>query len=85
MMPIEELRGMLVAAFPEGEVDLSSPMNDDNHFQLKIVSPDFQGKSMVEQHQMVYKALGDSMREAVHALAIKTYTPEQWANQGGGR
>jgi len=38
----------------------------------------------VQQHQMVYRAIGDHMREAVHALALRTYTPEQWKTAAGG-
>ena len=81
MMPIQELEGMLQEAFPAAEIHLSSPMNDNVHFQLVIVSDTFAGKTMVEQHQMVYRALGDAMAEAVHALSIKTLTPEQWRQQ----
>jgi acid stress-induced BolA-like protein IbaG/YrbA len=84
MMPIEELRAMLETSFPGDEIHLTSPMGDDNHFQLVLVSPKFDGKTMVEQHQLVYQALGDTMREAVHALAMKTFTPEQWAKETGG-
>ncbi|HKI97653.1 MAG TPA: BolA family protein [bacterium] len=83
MMPIEELRGMLSQAFPGDDVRLSSPMGDDNHFQCLIISDRFDGKTMVERHQMVYAALGDAMREAVHALALKTYTPSQWSKLAG--
>jgi stress-induced morphogen len=57
-------------------------MADGNHFQCVVVSPRFAGKNMVEQHQMVYRALGDAMREAVHALSLKTYTPDQWNKVG---
>lgn len=78
MMPIEELRGLIEQAFPGDDVRLTSPMGDDNHFQCVIVSERFAGRTPVERHQMVYAALGDAMREAVHALALKTYTPEQW-------
>jgi stress-induced morphogen len=83
MMPIYELRTLLQQAFPDDAVQLTSPMGDDNHFQCVIVSPRFAGKSPVERHQMVYAALGDAMREAVHALALKTYTPDQWDKLAG--
>ena len=43
-----------------------------------VVSATFQGKSLVEQHQLVYGALGERMREEVHALSMQTLTPEQW-------
>ena len=83
MMPINEVRGKIESAFPGDRIDLVSPMGDDNHFQLVIVSERFGGKSMVQQHQMVYRALGDAMREDIHALALKTYTPQQWDSLAG--
>ncbi len=52
--------------------------DDGTHFEAVIVSPAFVGKNMVRQHQLVYAALGDRMREEIHALSMKTYTPEQW-------
>lgn len=52
---------------------------DGQHFEAIIVSPEFEGKSPIQRHQLVYKALGDRMREEIHALSMKTYTPEQWA------
>ena len=55
--------------------------DDGTHFESVIVSNAFVGKSMVQQHQLVYKALGDRMRSEIHALSMKTYTPEQWNKQ----
>ncbi|MFZ5557943.1 MAG: BolA family protein [Pseudomonadota bacterium] len=55
---------------------------DGHHFEAVIVSPEFRGKTMVQQHQLVYRALGERMREQIHALSMKTYTPEEWAEQG---
>ena len=52
--------------------------DDGTHFEAVIVSPAFVGKSMVQQHQLVYSALGDRMREEIHALSMKTYTPQKW-------
>lgn len=52
--------------------------DDGTHFESVIVSNAFVGKSMVQQHQLVYTALGDRMRSEIHALSMKTYTPEQW-------
>ncbi len=54
---------------------------DGHHWEAVIVSTAFQGKSKVQQHQLVYKALGDRMREEIHALSMKTLTPEQWAEK----
>ncbi len=55
--------------------------DDGTHFEAVIVSAAFSGKSMVQQHQLVYAALGDRMRAEIHALSMKTYTPEQWISQ----
>ena len=51
---------------------------DGRHFEAVIVSGEFRGKAKVRQHQMVYAALGDKMREDIHALSMKTLTPEEW-------
>jgi len=57
--------------------------DDGTHFEAIIVSEQFVGKSMVQQHQLVYAALGERMREEIHALSMQTLTPEQWqAKQG---
>lgn len=57
--------------------------DDGQHFEAVVVSPLFSGKNMVQQHQLVYRALGDRMREEIHALSMKTYSPEAWKNLGG--
>ncbi|MBX9964778.1 MAG: BolA/IbaG family iron-sulfur metabolism protein [Burkholderiales bacterium] len=54
---------------------------DGAHFEAVIVSPDFRGKTRIQQHQVVYRALGDRMRQEIHALSMKTYTPEEWASR----
>ena len=53
--------------------------DDGRHFEALIVSAQFVGKNTVQQHQMVYKSLGDRMKQDIHALSMKTLTPEQWA------
>lgn len=52
---------------------------DGRHFEAVIVSSAFRGKSRVQQHQLVYAALGGRMQADIHALSMKTYTPEDWA------
>jgi acid stress-induced BolA-like protein IbaG/YrbA len=52
---------------------------DGHHFEAVIVSAAFRGKRKVQQHQIVYQALGDRMREEIHALSMQTLTPEEWA------
>ena len=74
-----ELGRLLTAAFPDGEVEVTG--DDGVHFEARIVTPAFAGKSLVEQHKLVYAALGDLMKETIHALSLKTYTPEAWARK----
>ena len=57
-----------------------SVVGDGQHFEAVVVSDAFAGKSRVQRHQMVYKTLGDRMREEIHALSMKTYTPQEWEN-----
>ena len=54
---------------------------DGQHFQALIVSAAFAGKSRVQRHQLVYGALGERMREEIHALSMKTLTPEEWSER----
>ena len=56
---------------------------DGQHWEAVIVSPAFEGVSKVRQHQLVYAALGDRMREEIHALSMTTLTPAQWAASRG--
>ena len=55
---------------------------DGRHFQALIVSTAFAGKTRVARHQLVYAALGERMREEVHALSMRTLTPEEYREQG---
>ena len=56
-------------------------IGDGHHFEAVIVSEAFVGKSRVQRHQLVYQALGDRMREEIHALSMQTLTPEDWAQR----
>jgi len=51
---------------------------DGRHFSAIIVSPVFEGKSSVQQHQLVYGVLGDKMKADIHALSMRTFTPAEW-------
>ncbi len=54
---------------------------DGAHFEAVIVSPRFSGLTRVRQHQLVFAALGDRMREEIHALSMKTFSPDEWTQQ----
>lgn len=55
-------------------------VGDGQHFQAIVVSAQFAGKSRVQRHQLVYGALGERMREEIHALSMRTLTPQEWQN-----
>ncbi len=54
-------------------------VGDGQHFEAVVVSAAFDGKSRVQRHQLVYQTLGDRMRAEIHALSMKTHTPQEWA------
>lgn len=56
-------------------------IGDGQHFEAVVVSEAFSGKSRVQRHQLVYQTLGGRMRDEIHALSIKTYTPQEWQSQ----
>jgi acid stress-induced BolA-like protein IbaG/YrbA len=57
-------------------------VGDGQHFQALVVSAEFTGRSRVQRHQLVYAALGDRMREEIHALSMQTLTPDEWQSRG---
>ncbi len=59
-------------------------LGDGQHFQALVVSDSFMGKSRVQRHQLVYAALGERMREEIHALSMRTLTPDEWRSERGG-
>lgn len=78
MTRAQDIQRLIEAGLPGAQVRVAG--EDGQHFEALIVSPAFAGKSLVQQHQMVYRALGEHMRDAViHALSLRTLTPEQYA------
>ena len=57
------------------------PPGSESHFKLVLVSSDFEGLSLVKRHQKVYKILADELANGVHALALNTLTPQEWAEK----
>ena len=74
-MQVEEIERLIKSGIPDSEVRVEG---DGTHFTAVIVSDVFAGKNVVQQHQLVYQALGDRMGADIHALSIQTSTPEQW-------
>ena len=75
-MTAAEIETLIQAGLPGAEVTVEDLAGDGNHYRAHVVSPAFRGKSRVQQHQMVYQALGGRMGDTLHALALTTATPE---------
>ncbi len=74
MVTPQDIQGWIATGLPGTEVSVDG---DGAHFDAVIINPDFAGKSLIQRHQMVYKALGDKMKSEIHALSMKTLTPEE--------
>jgi acid stress-induced BolA-like protein IbaG/YrbA len=84
MISPAQVEAMIKSQLPDAQVQVQDLTGGGDHYQVTVVSSQFEGKRMVQQHQMVYGAVRQAMAsEAIHALALKTYTPQAWetANQ----
>lgn len=79
MMNPQIIKQLIEAGLPGADVTVAG--DDGTHFQARIISEQFVDKTMVQQHQMVYKALGEKMGTDIHALSFQTLTPEEWEKQ----
>ena len=79
MMTPDTIKQLIETGLPDAEVQVEG--DDGTHFAARIISPSFVGKNMLQQHQMVYKTLGDKMGTEIHALSLQTLTPEEWEKQ----
>lgn len=80
MLSASEVRDYIMQGLPCEHVAVQG--DDGQHFEAVIVSTQFVGKSMVQQHQLVYKALGSRMQQEIHALSMRTFTPDAWERAG---
>ena len=77
-MHIDEIKKLIQEGLTGAEVLLDG---DGTHFEATVVSDQFNGKSMLQRHQMVYKTLGDKMGREIHALSIQALTKDEWKNK----
>jgi len=83
IMNTVEIESVLQQALTDCTVNVQDLTGGGDHFQVLVISPAFEGKSLVEQHQLVYAALKESMgNDSIHALALKTLTPQEWERVG---
>jgi stress-induced morphogen len=76
-MDPEQLKSLIEAGIPDAQVTVRDLTGTRDHFGVQVVASAFAGKSLVEQHQMVYRAVGKELTNAVHALQVHTLVPEE--------
>jgi stress-induced morphogen len=83
-MDTDEVERLIEAGIEDAEATVrpSRGAEEDDHLAAVVVSPAFAGETLVAQHEMVYEALGEHMTTDIHALEIKTYTPEEYEEHG---
>lgn len=83
MISPQQVEEMIKAQMSDAQVQVQDLTGGGDHYQVTVVSSQFEGKGLVQQHQLIYSALQQAMSsEAIHALALKTYTPQAWQTSG---
>lgn len=83
MINLKQVETMIKEKLPDARVKIEDLTGGGDHLEAVVVSSEFEGKTRVKQHQLVYSALETAMAsEAIHALALKTYTPQEWESVG---
>lgn len=80
MVTAESVRSSILDGLAFEHVEV---IGDGQHFQALVVSGAFEGKNRVARHRLLYRALGERMREEIHALSMRTLTPAKWNSEGG--
>lgn len=79
MVTPQQVKETIIASLPDAHVEVQDLTGGGDHYQALVVSSAFEGKNLVKQHQLVYGALKEELSSnAIHALALKTYTPDDW-------
>ncbi len=81
MFEVDALRALIEAGIPGSTALVEDNAGDREHFAAQVVAPSFEGLSLIKQHQAVYRTLGERMGREIHALALTTFTPAQWAQR----
>jgi acid stress-induced BolA-like protein IbaG/YrbA len=82
MVSPSQVEAMIKAGLPDAQVQVQDLTGGGDHYQVVVVSTQFEDKRAVQRHQLVYRALQQALSsEAIHALTMKTYTPTEWATQ----
>ena len=79
-MDANDVEELIESGIEDAEATVTQPrgVDDEDDLAATVVSPAFEGETLVDQHQLVYDALGEHMTTDIHALELKTYTPEEY-------
>lgn len=77
-MTLDDIKQTIERAVPQSTAYILDPMNDGQHLQAIVISPAFKSMMLIKQHQAVMTPLKQAFAQSVHALALKTFTPEKW-------
>lgn len=77
----QEIKSLIEAEIMDAEVEIIDTKGTGSHFTARVIAPLFRNLSLLDQHQLVYKAVGVYMKKEIHALSIKTFSPEEWETQ----
>jgi len=72
-----EVKEMILASLPDAEVEVTDMRGTGDHFEIRVVSKVFAGKSLIDQHKMVFGALEKEMDQRIHAVQLKTQVPKK--------
>ncbi len=83
MVSLEQVETMIKEGLPDAQVQVQDLTGTLDHYKVVVVSSQFEGKRLVQRHQLVYGALHQALSsDAIHALTMETYTPKDWAELG---
>ena len=82
-MICDEIKKIIEDAIPSSTAHILDPMGDGQHLQALVVSSSFAGLMLIKQHKMVMQPLKNAFASSVHALGLKTFTPEKWETEKG--
>lgn len=77
-MTLDEIKNIIESNIPDSQAIVLDPMNDGEHLQAIVISSAFEGMMLVKQHKMVMQPLKEAFASSVHALGLKTFTPDKW-------
>ena len=77
-MEPESVKELIANCIPDAKIEVIDTTGTKDHFSAVVISSSFEGLSLIDQHKQVYKAVGEHMTKEIHALQLKTFSPEQW-------